>query len=244
MNPEQIDEQRIQAYAELIQALLTCPGGQEAEILQQHRELVDAGLLQVMARYAAKLNKNGQTDAANFLVRLGTELAQALGIELPMEEKGADAPPSQDALQFLGELLQCIIEHQGNPQQVYPFFQANLGRLNGELLRVFPLMKPALENQSSEARETIAENVGEFGNLIQQFPLGNRLLNLELAVAAYELALQVYTRAAFPQQWATTQNNLAAAYNNRISGDRAENLEAAIHLIRGETENRNRQLLI
>ncbi|TAH50884.1 MAG: CHAT domain-containing protein, partial [Chloroflexota bacterium] len=44
----------------------------------------------------------------------------------------------------------------------------------------------------------------------------------------YELALEVYTRAAFPEQWATTQNNLANAYKNRIRGERADNLEEAI----------------
>jgi tetratricopeptide (TPR) repeat protein len=57
---------------------------------------------------------------------------------------------------------------------------------------------------------------------------GERAENLEKAIAAYELALQVYTREAFPNDWATTQNNLGNAYANRIRGERAENLEKAI----------------
>ncbi|MEW5719990.1 MAG: CHAT domain-containing tetratricopeptide repeat protein, partial [Chloroflexota bacterium] len=57
---------------------------------------------------------------------------------------------------------------------------------------------------------------------------GERADNLEQAIAHYELALQVRTRAAFPEQWATTQNNLANAYNNCIRGERADNLEQAI----------------
>ncbi|MEG5025784.1 CHAT domain-containing protein, partial [Microcoleus sp. AT8-A3] len=52
--------------------------------------------------------------------------------------------------------------------------------------------------------------------------------NLEKAIACYELALEVYTSAAFPQQWAMTQNNLAIAYKDRIREDKAENLEKAI----------------
>ena len=40
--------------------------------------------------------------------------------------------------------------------------------------------------------------------------------------------MTVYTREAFPQDWAMTQNNLGIAYRNRIQGSRAENLEAAI----------------
>ena len=40
--------------------------------------------------------------------------------------------------------------------------------------------------------------------------------------------MTVRTREAFPQEWATTQNNLGVAYGDRIQGSRAENLEAAI----------------
>jgi hypothetical protein len=39
----------------------------------------------------------------------------------------------------------------------------------------------------------------------------------------------VYTQKDFPEQWAGTKNNLANAYNNRIKGDRAENIELAIN---------------
>ncbi|WP_139240498.1 CHAT domain-containing protein, partial [Geitlerinema sp. PCC 9228] len=57
---------------------------------------------------------------------------------------------------------------------------------------------------------------------------GERAENLEQAIAAFEAALQVRTRSAFPQDWAMTQNNLANAYRYRIRGERAENLEQAI----------------
>nr|WP_232731833.1 hypothetical protein [Oscillatoria sp. PCC 10802] len=39
---------------------------------------------------------------------------------------------------------------------------------------------------------------------------GDRAENLERAIAAYQAALQVRTREAFPQNWAMTQNNLGA----------------------------------
>ena len=51
---------------------------------------------------------------------------------------------------------------------------------------------------------------------------------MEAAIKAYEAALTVRTREAFPQDWATTQNNLAIAYRDRIKGSKADNLEAAI----------------
>ncbi|WP_348539976.1 MULTISPECIES: CHAT domain-containing tetratricopeptide repeat protein [Spirulina sp. CCY15215] len=57
---------------------------------------------------------------------------------------------------------------------------------------------------------------------------GERGENLELAIACYQAALQVYTREAFPEKWARTQHNLGIAYRNRIRGERGENLELAI----------------
>jgi CHAT domain-containing protein len=49
-----------------------------------------------------------------------------------------------------------------------------------------------------------------------------------MAIASYSAALEVYTRQAFPQDWAMTQNNLATAYRNRILGEKAQNIEMAI----------------
>ena len=40
--------------------------------------------------------------------------------------------------------------------------------------------------------------------------------------------MEVRTKKTFPIKWATTQNNLGNTYSERISGDRAENLELAI----------------
>ncbi|MFB2892482.1 CHAT domain-containing protein [Aerosakkonemataceae cyanobacterium BLCC-F50] len=54
------------------------------------------------------------------------------------------------------------------------------------------------------------------------------LLFIERAIAYYTQALTVRTCDAFPEDWARTQNNLAAAYSKRIRGERAENIERAI----------------
>ncbi|MGE5658158.1 MAG: CHAT domain-containing protein, partial [Actinomycetota bacterium] len=74
----------------------------------------------------------------------------------------------------------------------------------------------------------IATVIGNFANLIQQFPLGSRADNLEIGVVGYEIVSTVYTQDKAPQMWATIQNNLGNAYSNRIRGERADNLEIAI----------------
>lgn len=79
--------------------------------------------------------------------------------------------------------------------------------------------------------EDVAAIAGVIENLcihIMQFPLGSRANNLEIAITGYHTVLEVYTCEAFPEYWATTQNNLGTAYNDRIVGSRADNLEKAI----------------
>ncbi|NJR24048.1 MAG: CHAT domain-containing protein [Richelia sp. CSU_2_1] len=58
--------------------------------------------------------------------------------------------------------------------------------------------------------------------------MGEKVENIELAIASYNKALTVLTRDAFPEYWAGTQNNLATAYGDRIRGEKAENIEMAI----------------
>jgi MoxR-like ATPase len=57
---------------------------------------------------------------------------------------------------------------------------------------------------------------------------GNRAENIDEAISCYQLALEIYTRADFPQDWAMTQNNLGLAYKDKITGNRAENIDEAI----------------
>ncbi|MEH2150877.1 CHAT domain-containing protein, partial [Nostoc sp.] len=50
----------------------------------------------------------------------------------------------------------------------------------------------------------------------------------------------VRTRSAFPVDWAMTQNNLGAAYGDRILGERADNIELAIAAFSAALEVRTR----
>ena len=50
-----MNEQRTQAYLNLINQLLTCKEGDETKILQENRELLDQGLIGVMIAIAQPL---------------------------------------------------------------------------------------------------------------------------------------------------------------------------------------------
>jgi CHAT domain-containing protein len=149
------------------------------------------------------------------------------------------AEVSQDSVDFVVATVQLIARTQGDPKQVYKLFQDNIAHLNKNLPLALRVTFEAVIQQNDPS--LIAEVFFDCGNLIQGFPLGNRMLNIEIAITAYELALTVYTREAFPQEWATTQNNLAAAYNRRIWGDRGENLEQSIFAYEAALQVRTRE---
>ncbi|MDJ0617152.1 MAG: hypothetical protein QNJ63_10475 [Calothrix sp. MO_192.B10] len=67
-------EERLQAYENLIQALLTCPEGEEWDLLQANQELVDPEFIQVIERVAGEKEKAGEEDAATFLRDVLAEL--------------------------------------------------------------------------------------------------------------------------------------------------------------------------
>jgi hypothetical protein len=64
------------AYLNLIQALLRCPEGLESELLEVNKDLIDSGLVEMMRQIAAQTRERGDSDTANYLNNLATEIAQ------------------------------------------------------------------------------------------------------------------------------------------------------------------------
>ncbi|KAM3094176.1 tetratricopeptide repeat protein [Phormidesmis sp. 146-12] len=142
---------------------------------------------------------------------------------------GQSQPSMRNAKKFMQAFIERMVETQGDQTQIHQFFESNKAKLDEALLEALPLVFKTLTTEKLlESRKNIAQFFRAFGDLIQGFPLGDRLLNLELSITAYQLTLKVYTREAFPENWAGTQNNLGNAYSNRIRGDRTENLEQSI----------------
>jgi CHAT domain-containing protein len=68
-------EVQLQDYLNLILALLTCPDGQKAELLQKNRKLLDKTLLEVMEKAAAIFAERGNQNAADWLRNFAPQLA-------------------------------------------------------------------------------------------------------------------------------------------------------------------------
>jgi tetratricopeptide (TPR) repeat protein len=63
-----MNSERQQAYLNLINQLLSCPSGEEAEVLETHPELRDDGLVAAMLEEAENLRRFGQLNNANRLM--------------------------------------------------------------------------------------------------------------------------------------------------------------------------------
>ncbi|MEG4347172.1 hypothetical protein QUB70_28400 [Microcoleus sp. A003_D6] len=75
MNPD-----RQEAYLNLIERVLTCPNGQEPEVLSSCSDLIDAGFVQLLIQISASMAREGDKDTANFLVQLARLLGKSLGL--------------------------------------------------------------------------------------------------------------------------------------------------------------------
>jgi CHAT domain-containing protein len=224
-----MDEQRIQAYVNLIEQLLICRQEQEETILQVNEELIDKAMLDEMESYAAYLERNEDHEPAEWLRELSKQLMVDL-IQKTLDER-----------QFLRETLILIYKNREHPQLVYSVWEGQSEEFNSTLLKALPLVADQLLNKDQPQRIVMAALFVNFSALIQQFSRGTRWINLELGIVACEQALRVYTMEIFPEQWASTMNNLALAYSVRIKGKKSENIEQSIDVYKQILEASKKQ---
>jgi TPR repeat protein len=131
--------------------------------------------------------------------------------------------------QFLDQVLQITAQGGYNSELVYSLLAANLEKLNYSFAEVLGnWAASSLKTLSQSQAEKKAKALAIFSFLIREFNLGCKDSNLEIAIAGYQSALQIYTRIAYQEEWANIQYNLGNFYRRRRRGIRAENLEQAI----------------
>ncbi|MEG4059095.1 MULTISPECIES: hypothetical protein [unclassified Microcoleus] len=221
------------AYFKLIQALLECPRGKELKILRKHPQLVDVGLLEMMEMVATILVAQREFSGADCLIDLAdflTKNREKLNLETFRNfYTGSDGSPITDSFvkapAFLWEVLRTILLSPSDQQTVYLILAIN----NEAFLRHFCIwINYTLLKSQPKLKKAIALFLISFCKMLWLFPLGNRAINLEIAIAGFEGSAKIFTREAYLQVWAQIQFDLAPAYRNRIWGDRSPNLEKAL----------------
>lgn len=221
-----MNEQRRQAYLELINALLSCPKEQKLKILKANRELIDDGLAQTMKDVAKELAEKDKK-SADWLVSLAPNLINIMSFYSIYDSSSYSSKYEVD--DFLLDALLITEKNYDNPQFLYTFLKKNLDYLNYELINSLKSWtNSTLAEANREEALSIASTLGNFSRFISYFPLGNKAINLEIALAGYETIAKIFTKKVFAKQWAALQNNLGTIYYERIYGDRSENLEKAI----------------
>lgn len=231
-----MDEKRLQTYFDIINQLLTnASSEQEETTLNADPEYVDAGLVETMIEVARGFSEEGNEDAAEFLMSVATQLAEVLGLSL------SDLSAANQG-ELLIQALLVTEETEGNPEAVYPLLHKNLELLDNKFAEVLKgWAMDTISESTSEQAEDIAATIGIFSSLIQEFPLGKRVDNLEIAIAGYEVVSSVFNSSNYPEQWAATQYNLGNAYGDRIRGQKAENIEKAISCYQAALQVHNRE---
>ncbi|MBD2597539.1 tetratricopeptide repeat protein [Nostoc spongiaeforme FACHB-130] len=224
-----MNEQRLQAYYQLIQTLLNCPSGEEPEILAVNTELLDADFVQVVAAVAESFAQQEDKNTANWLQNLASHLREALNLDNEVDLPSLSEEDMNVYFQFLMEVLRATRDSAGDTNIIYALLAENTDKIDDVLVEMlYRWGINTLRQAKADVAQFIAEDIIIFSNLVQQFPLGNKASNIEMAITGYKIALTVYVRQAFPEYWAFTQNDLGVAYAQRIKGDKAENLEQAI----------------
>ncbi|MGF1523879.1 MAG: hypothetical protein ACFBSF_16295 [Leptolyngbyaceae cyanobacterium] len=115
-------QQRLAAYLNLIQDLLTCPQGEEWIHLKNHEDLVDVQFLQVMEQVATQLARQGDRESAVFLHNWAAKLHHILVKEIqppPPEENKSDV--------YLNVIQKLLASPREMAEEILQAHQAPIG---------------------------------------------------------------------------------------------------------------------
>jgi CHAT domain-containing protein/uncharacterized protein HemY len=218
-----MSSERQQAYLNLINQLLTCTSGEEAEILKTHPELLDDGLVAAMLEEADNLREQGKLNNANWLKNFAGLLGKVdgdflAGIALKAEagrllEQGNqeyNISQFREALQSWEQALticQKIENRQGEADSLYSlgFAYDSLGQYH----RAIEFYERAL----TIYRE-IGDRQGEANSLRNLGFAYDSLGQYHRAIEFYEQALTIYREICDCDGEANSLGSLGAAYNS------------------------------
>lgn len=134
----------------------------------------------------------------------------------------------ENNFKLLEQILRTI-ENNNNQIDIYSLLENNLELLDETVAEsLYQWAIDHLSNLEYSLACQKARIIVRFCKFLQQFRVGNRKNNLEIAIQGYLSVGLILTDDSFPYEWANIQYNLGVCYSNRIEGKRANNLEQAI----------------
>lgn len=219
-----MNEQRINAYEQLIQQLLECPSGKEPQILQANSDLLDIGLLTTALLDVQFFSENGNQTIADFLTNISLNLSQFLGSShQPREVRKSTA---DILLQFGNELFysqftialqfwkQCFIIYSSidDRQQIATAIR-KLGRVS-DCLGNYEQAIACYQNSLAICREPEIQDRQEEAALLTN--LGNVYESLgqyEQAIDCHQESLTIFQAIKNHCGEAAALSNLGNTYN-------------------------------
>ena len=211
------------AYLNLINQLLTCPSGEEQEILNTHPELLDDGLVAAMLEKADNLREQGELNKANWLKDFAGLLGKVdgdflAGIALQAEayrlfEQGNqqdDISQFREALQSWEQAL-TIYREIGNRKGE----AASLGNLGAAYHSLGQYQKAIdFQQQSLEIEREIGNRQGEANSLGNLGLVYDSLGQYQKAINFHQKSLEISREIGFRQGEANSLGNLGIAYKS------------------------------
>ncbi|MBD2514714.1 CHAT domain-containing protein [Nostoc sp. FACHB-973] len=210
-----------QAQLELILQLLSCPSGQEPELLAANITLVNTDLVEMMQQMAGDLPQQPSKKDAEWLVNLARKLEEFLSLGSQEFTGSTDSSNWTDRHQFFMQVLEAIIESRGNLPGIYPLIEHHLHLVDINWIVLLQNWKASIIQQNkidkddSDRAEIVAAVLYNMGNLFLEFPQGSLSLNLEIAIASYKLALDIYRQLGLQQNLFQTLTNLGSVYSKK-----------------------------
>lgn len=132
-----MNQQRLKAYLNLIEALISCPRGEEWILLRQYEDLVNPELVQVMEQVASQLAREGNIKVAKFLHNWAGKLHHILTTTPPREQ---EEDKSESYIQLIEALLNCPQGEEGtilaaNQELIGPGLVQTMKQVARELTR-------------------------------------------------------------------------------------------------------------
>lgn len=146
-----MNQQRLKAYLDLIQGLLSCPRGEEWILLRQREKLVNPELVEVMEQVASNLATEGEIKAAKYLHNWAGKLHHILTESAPIANNNNDK--TEAYLKLIQDLLGCP---EGSEAEILAAHQELIGP---QLVRVMKQVASQMAEEGDGQTATFLNNL-------------------------------------------------------------------------------------